>query len=256
MTAAAGADALATWVASAMLLTLRIAPTLLFAPPFTLVRVPRTVLALLGLALAAVLVSASPAVRLTELSPATLATGALSELLTGMIPLIALQLMFAALYLVGRTIDIQSGFGLALLIDPTSRAQTPLVGTLFAYVAAVTFFAMDGHLALLRFWSASLEAVPLGTAMRLSGVGALGEYLLTTSLLALGIGGAAILGLFLTDVVVAMASRTVPQLNALLLGIQVKAILLLAVLPIAFGASAALYVQLVASALDFMQRAG
>ncbi|WP_088307308.1 flagellar biosynthetic protein FliR [Novosphingobium sp. B 225] len=249
-----GADALAIWVASSLLLTLRIAPTLMFAPPFTLIRVPRTILAMLGLTLAAVLVSANPAARLAEVTPAVLATGAISELLAGLIPLIALQLMFAALYLVGRTIDIQSGFGLALLIDPGTRAQTPLVGTFFAYIAGVTFFAMDGHLALLRFWSASLSAVPLGGVVRLGGVGALGEYMLTTSLIALGIGGAAILGLFLTDVVIAMASRTVPQLNALLLGIQVKAILVLALLPIAFGTSAALYVQLVASALSFMQR--
>lgn len=251
-----GGDALASWVASSLLLSLRIAPTFVFAPPFTLVRVPRLILAMMGLALAAVLVSANPTTRLAEVTPALLATGALSELLTGMIPLIALQLMFAALYLVGRTIDIQSGFGLALLIDPTSRSQTPLVGTLFAYVAAVTFFAMDGHLALLRFWSVTLDSVPLGAMVRLGGIGPLGEYLLTTSLLALGIGGAAILGLFMTDIVVAMASRTVPQLNALLLGIQVKAILMLAVLPIAFAASAAIYVQLVTSALSYMQRMG
>ena len=250
----AGDDALASWVASSLLLSLRIAPTLLFAPPFTLVRVPRLVLALTGLGFAALLVSANPDARLHDLGAATLAPAALSELVIGLVPLVALQLMFGALYTVGRTIDIQSGFALALLIDPGTRALTPLVGTLFANVAAITFFAMDGHLALLRFWATALQAMPIGAVVHLGSAAMLGDYLLTVSLIALGIGGMAILALFLSDIVVAMLSRTVPQLNALLLGIQVKAILVLAVLPLAFGASAALYAQLVASALDAMKR--
>ena len=250
----AGDEMLASWVASCLLLSLRIAPTFLFAPPFTLVRMPRQVLALIGLGLAAILVSANPGARLHDVSAAALASAALGELMLGLVPLLALQLMFSALYVTGRTIDIQSGYALALLIDPTSRTQTPLVGTLFAYIAGASFFALDGHMALFRLWSAQLQVLPIGAAVHLGSVAVLGDYMFTISLAALGVGGAAILALFLTDIVVAMLSRTVPQLNALLLGIQVKAILLLAVLPLAFGASAALYTQLVARALEAMKR--
>lgn len=251
---AGGGDALATWVASALLLSLRIAPVLVFAPPFTLMRVPRTVLALLSVGLAAVLVSGNPSARIGEVSAATLVTGAVGELLLGLVPLLALQLMFGALYMAGRTIDIQSGFGLAMLIDPSSRGQTPLVGTLFAYCAGVAFFAVNGHLALLRFLAATLRTTPVGGIVRLGGIASLGEYMFAVSMLALGVGGATILVLFLTDLVIALLSRTVPQLNALLLGIQVKAILVLAILPIALGASSGLFLQLVARAVEAMKQ--
>ena len=226
----------------------------MFAPPFTLVRVPRSILALFGLALSAMLVSALPEARLIAVTPSALALGALREAILGLVPVVVLQLMFGSLQLAGRTIDIQSGYGLALLIDPTTRAQTPLVGTLFAYAAAAVFFALDGHLRLVRLFAASLRAVPVGSTGRTGGLELLGPYLAAVSLIAIGVASAAILVLFLTDAVVAMLSRTVPQMNALLLGIQLKALILLAVLPLCFGTSAALFSELVARALETMAR--
>ncbi len=246
---------LAAWVTSCLLLSLRIMPTFLFAPPFTLARVPRSVTALLGLGLAMVLVGTFPEpALLPEVSAKVLLPGAVRELILGLVPVVVLQLLFGGLYLAGRTIDIQAGFGLAMLIDPTTRGQLPMVGTIFAYVAAVTFFAMGGQFDLLRFFAASLKSISLGSPYHLGSIGALAAYASTVSLIAFGIGGAAITALLLTDMVIAMLSRTVPQLNALLLGIQVKAILLLAVVPVALGFSGALFARLVADALETMPR--
>lgn len=246
---------LAIWIASAFLLSLRIAPVFLFAPPFTLTRVPRLFLWLFALGIALILVASFPeSARVREVSAATLIIGGGRELMLGLVPVIALQLLFGALYMVGRTIDIQSGFGLALLIDPTTRTQTPLVGTMFAYLAGATFFALDGHLDLLRFFAASLELVPVAGARQGPSVTALSGYMFITFLVAFGVGAAAILALFLVDVTIAMLARTVPQMNALLLGIQVKALLVLLVLPVAVGVSGVLLAQMVANALRIMPR--
>jgi len=46
--------------------------------------------------------------------------------------------------------------------------------------------------------------------------------------------------LFAADLAIAMLSRTVPQMNVLILGFQVKTILLLLVLPLTFGTAGAL----------------
>lgn len=248
-------NSLEIWVASGVLLSLRITPVFLFAPPFTLTRVPKLFTALMGMGLAAILVSAYPEIaRVKEVTAAVLLIGGVRELFLGFVPVVVLQLMFGGLYLTGRTIDIQAGFGLAMLIDPTTRGQTPLMGTVFAYLAGATFFAMNGHLDLLRFFAASLDAVPLGAANDFAPLGQITGYIFTVSLVALGVGGAVILALFLTDIVIAMLSRTVPQMNALLLGIQVKAIIVLAVMPIALGVAGALLVRLVATALGAMPR--
>jgi flagellar biosynthesis protein FliR len=248
-------NSLQIWVASCLLLSLRITPVFLFAPPFTLTRVPKLVSAFLGMGLSAILVGAFPeTARVNDTSAATLLIGGMRELFLGMIPVVVLQLMFGGLYTTGRTIDIQAGFGLALIIDPTTRGQTPLMGTLFAYLAGATFFAMNGHLDLLKFFAASLEAVPLGGAPDPIPLARITSYVFVVSMIALGVGGAVILALFLTDIVIAMLSRTVPQMNALLLGIQVKAIIVLAVMPIAMGVAGALLVRLVSNALIAMPR--
>lgn len=248
-------NTLSVWVASSFLLSLRVGPVFLFAPPFTLTRVPRLVIALFSLGLAGMLVTGiSESARVSDLSAGYLFMAAVREFTLGLIPVLALQVMFGALYVAGRTIDIQSGYGLALLIDPTTRGQTPLVGTIFAYLAGATFFAMDGHLGLLRFFAASLDAIPLGTPHGIVSLEAVTSYLFVTFVTAFGVAGGVILILFLTDIVIALLSRTVPQMNALVLGIQVKSMLLLIVLPIVLGISGAVVARMVGAALQVMPR--
>jgi flagellar biosynthesis protein FliR len=131
-----GGNTLSVWVASSALLSMRVTPMFLFAPPFSLTRVPRLFTALFGMGLAAMLVSANPeTARVSNLATGALFLGAMRELMLGLIPVLILHLLFGALYLAGRTIDVQSGYGLATLIDPTTRGQTPLVGTMFAYLS-------------------------------------------------------------------------------------------------------------------------
>ncbi len=253
--ATGGNNAVSVWIASSILLSLRIAPVFVFAPPFTLTRVPRLFLWLFGLGISMMLVGAFPeTARVPDLHVSTLAIGAVRELMLGLTPVLALHVMFGALYMVGRTIDIQSGFGLALLIDPTTKTQTPLVGTIFAYLAGAMFFAMDGHHDLLRFFAASLDLVPVSAAHEGGSLTALTTYMFTTFLVAFGLGAASIIALFLADLSIAMLSRTVPQMNALLLGIQVKALLVIVTLPIAVSMSGVMLARLVTGALRAMAR--
>ena len=244
-------DALANWAFSSLLLSLRIAPVFALAPPFTLTRVPGHFRALFGLAIAGWLVSAHPAQTLvTDFGAANLVEIAVRELVLGSTFVMAFQVMFGALYVAGRSIDIQAGFGLALLIDPTSKAQTPLVGTLFAYAAGAVFFALNGHLDLLRLMSASLDAVPLGAGQPPASLARLAEFISAVFFVSFGVAGGTILCLFLTDVAIALMSRTVPQMNVLMLGFQVKTLLLFVVLPTSFGVSGALLARLARITLE------
>ncbi|MDR3508529.1 MAG: flagellar biosynthetic protein FliR [Caulobacteraceae bacterium] len=229
------------WVLSCALLSLRVSPVFALAPPFTLTRVPAQFRLLFGVAIAAGLVAAHPAAAaLGDLGPGALVVVAARELFLGAIFVAAFQLMFAALYLAGRTLDIQAGFGLALLLDPTSQAQTPMIGTFFAYAAAVVFFAMGGPGELLRILGASLEAVPLAAGQVALALPRLTAFIATVFVAGFGVGGGAILCLFLADLAIALLSRTVPQMNVLILGLQVKTLILLLILPAVFGVAAAL----------------
>ncbi len=248
-------DTLAHWVASCLLLGLRISPVFAFAPPFNLVQVPMIFRLLLGLGLSVCLVAANPqATALADYSLYGICIAAAREVMLGTMFVLAFQLTFGALYLAGRTIDIQAGYGLALLIDPATRSQTPLVGTLFAYAAAAVFFSFNGHIELVRILAASLDAIPLGRWTMPGSIDRVAAFTAVMFVAAFGIAGAAILAMFLIDLSIAMLSRTVPQMNVLILGFQVKTIVLLAVLPLSFGMGGALIVRMMAQTLQTLPR--
>ncbi len=240
---------LSTWVAACLLTGLRITPVFAFAPPFTLVRLPALFRLLFGLGLAATLVSAHlvPPPNLTSL--AVMAAAGARELTLGLTILLAFQAAFAGLYMAGRSLDIQAGFGLALLIDPTSQSQTPFVGTLFAYAAGALFFAMDGHIEVLRFLAATYDAIPLGTFVLPHTIARFAAFMTVMFSGALGIAAGAMLALFLVDLAIAVMSRTLPQMNVLILGFQLKTIVLLATLPLSFSLAGILILRLMATML-------
>ncbi|HEY2710727.1 MAG TPA: flagellar biosynthetic protein FliR [Caulobacteraceae bacterium] len=239
------------WIFSSFLLSLRLAPVFAFAPPFSMTQVPVLFRSLFGVGLAACMISTSPpSALISDLSLGSLVLSSVRELALGMIFVLALQMMFAALYVAGRTLDIQSGFGLAVVINPATGEQDPLIGTLFAYAAAATFFAMNGHADLLRIVRASLDAIPLGSGGFPTSIVRMTSFISTMFVVAFGVAGGAILCLFLADLSIAMLSRTVPQMNVLILGLQVKTLLILLVLPATLGFTGALLARMVAITLQ------
>ena len=237
---------LQNWVCACLLIGLRVAPVFALAPPFSQIQAPTIFRVLFGLGVSVCILGGDPAIgRMDDFSLGNLITTGSRELLLGLIFVMAFQLMFGMLHLAGRTIDIQAGFGLALLIDPGTKGQVPLVGTMFSYGAAVVFFAMGGHHDLLGLLEASYQVIPLGGGHLPSNELARVAALLTAlSLTSFGVAGGAILILFLADAAIALLSRTVPQMNVLVLGFQVKTILLFLVLPAMFGGSGALFARL------------
>lgn len=235
---------------AALMVTLRIAPALAYGGPFMLLRVPVTIRVLLALSLALWLVAGRPAqtVEVVRAGRSLLSLAA-GEAFVGLAIALCLQLAFAAILWAGRAVDIQAGFGLATLADPATHAEMPLAGTVFAYAAAAIFFAMGGAHDLIALWAASLDALPLGHGLLAGDVHALSA--LMGALFAMGIGlfGAVMLVLFLLDLTVAFMSRTLPQMNVLLLGFQVKAMATLVLLPIALALSGGLFLRLLRTAL-------
>lgn len=240
-----------------LLLSLRIVPTLGFAQPFTLIRIPAMVRVGLAIALAAWLVAGNPTATWQAPPPGGgLVALAAGELLLGTALALALQLAFAALLVAGRTIDIQAGYGLAVLVDPATRAQLPLVGTILAYAAGAIFFATEGPARLLAIWAASLERAPMGSALTATDPQVLIGYVSGVFLIALGLAGLLLVVLLVLDLAIAFMSRTLPQMNVLLLGFQVKTLATLIVLPIALALSGSLFVTLLSAAFDTMARIG
>lgn len=238
-----------------VLLALRIGPVFAFAAPFTLLRIPPTVRVLLALGLALALVGGKPeATTQVVMAGTSLLTIAAGELMIGLAIALSMQLAFGAILWAGRVLDVQAGFGLAMVADPTTQAQMPLAGTVFAYAAAALFFATSGMFDLMALWMLSLDQIPMGSAAIGVDIGAVMALLGSVFMLAIGLVGLVMLVIFLLDLTIAFMSRTLPQMNVLLLGFQVKAMATLVVLPMALAMSGAVIMRLLRVALEHAPR--
>ncbi|MBC8731574.1 flagellar biosynthetic protein FliR [Paraburkholderia sp. UCT2] len=243
-------EASTSWTLGVLLLSLRIGPVFVLAPPFSQTQVPARVRVCFVLALAACLAhSAAPEVYMDG---AALLIAAAAELMLGLAICFAFQAAFAALTFAGRVLDVQAGYGLAMVIDPGSRAQAPLFGTILTLVAGLLFFASGGHLELVRLLMALTSVIPVGYAR----VAVTPDALIGYFGIALGVGlsviAAAMVTLFLIDVAIAFLSRALPQMNALMLGLQVKVIATPVMMALSAGLLAPATLRLLTHALAFV----
>lgn len=238
-------ESLSDTVLAIMLVTLRLGPSIAFAPPFTLFRVPITVRVLLAISLSIWLVASRPGLVVAAGEAESFALLVFGELLVGVGLALGLQLAFAAIVWAGRALDIQAGFGLAMLADPTTNARIPLAGTILSYGAGMIFFAIGAHYDLIALWAASFDALPIGYQLLQPDIGAIAGVMSTLFLLSVGLVGISMLAIFLTDLTIAFLSRTLPQMNVLLLGFQVKAMVMLVTLPICLTFALGIYLRII-----------
>jgi flagellar biosynthetic protein FliR len=235
-----------------LLAAVRLVPILAFSPPFTLVKMPAATRAATVIAIAAFLASiAAPA---QAQPPRDIPAAMAGELAMGISLALALQFAFAMIGMAARALDIQAGFGLAFVIDPTTKAQMPLIGALFGYAAAAVFFATGAPFDLLSILALSFERVPPGLGQGPHDLTALLAFTGTVLVMAMGLVGLAITVLFLIDLSIAALSRTLPQMNVLVLGFQVKALVTLLILPMTTAVTGAMLVRIIRVSLEAMMR--
>lgn len=222
------------WSVSIILVMLRIGPLFVWAPPFSQIKIPARVRVCLVAALSVCIASSS--VSPIHLDSSTLLWVVASEAMLGWLIVFAFQAAFAALSFAGRVLDVQAGYGLATFIDPGSRAQAPLFGAILTLAAGCIFFSADGHHALLRVCALLMHEVwPVGRVSVLDHPTEMLTYFGSVMGIGLSVAAPAILVLFLVDVLIAFLARTLPQMNALLLGLQVKVVVTLLVQALSAG---------------------
>lgn len=73
-----------------------------------------------------------------------------------------MHLFFFIVSFAGYVIDYQIGLSMATVYDPQSNAQMPVTGSVYQAWLIMLFFAVDGHLALMKILLTSAEIVPYG----------------------------------------------------------------------------------------------
>jgi flagellar biosynthesis protein FliR len=213
------------WLTAVFLVAIRMAPLFVFAPVLGTTDIPVRVRVFLALAFATALVSAISTPALSPLSSTgALIAAAVSELVIGVAMVFGVFAAFAAFLFGGRLLDIQIGFGIANVFDPVTRAQGPLLGTALNLLAIALFFAVDGHHMLVRGIAYSLSRFPPGRSLTELQPAAIVEQFGVVFAYGLMVVAPAVIILLLLDVGLAIAARTMPQMNIFIVAMPLKVV--------------------------------
>jgi flagellar biosynthetic protein FliR len=242
-------------ISTVLLVATRFSPVFLLTPLFAMVQVPVRVRVLFTLAMSLVLVAglnisavAAPE-TLTDLVRAIF-----SELMIGMALAFGIFMAFGAFLFGGRLLDFQMGFGVANLIDPATHTQAPLLGTILSLMAVITFYLLDGHHLMIRGLAYSLEKIPPGSALKDIDPQLMIAQFGVTFVYGLAVVAPAVAVLLLVDVGMAVAARTMPQVNMFIVGFPLKIFLGLLVLALSLNYMGPLLERIYASIFIYWQK--
>ncbi len=163
------------------------------------------------------------------------------EVLVGAIIGYAGALFLVAAQLAGQLADMQIGFGFVNVVDPMSSRQVTVMGQVHYLLAVLLFLLFNGHHLLIKGIFDSYGLVPISSfALTPRLEAGLVRLFCDTAVVALRIAAPAVCTLFLADVVMALLSRAVPQINVFIAGFPVKVAVGLATLAVAMPAFAML----------------
>lgn len=133
----------------------------------------------------------------------------------------AAQILFAGMRMAGQQVEIKMGLGLAQVVDPQWGGQSSLFSSLFELIVALVFFSLNGHHLLIQALASSYRLFPLaGEKAQISPmiIASAGEIFT----IALRVSAPVVVGLLLSDIVLGIVSRVIPQMNVFLVALPLQ----------------------------------
>lgn len=212
------------WIWSIMWTLLRVSGFFIVAPFWGHRAIPPAIKIPVILALS---VSIGPIVAgLGPVQPDSLWTAggwALREVMIGGLIGFCFATLFWAIRMAGDLIGLQMGFSIVNVIDPSSTEQVSLIGEFKYILAMLILLILDGHHLMIAALVDTYKVAPIGGGQFGNAtLDAVIRISAATFVSAIKIGAPVIITLLLTDVVMGIVSRTVPQMNIFIVGFPVK----------------------------------
>ena len=209
------------------------------APIFGSAVVPRRLRLVAGLVIGAAIASVLPPPP--PLQPGTWFGMAIfvQQILIGIGMGLGLRMVLSAVDIAGDIIGLQMGLSFATFFDPNSSGQTAVLAEFLGLLSTLTFLALNGHLLMIDVLARSFEMAPIG------GVSVTGPaWLMLTRIgsvafaCGLLISLPIVTALLITNISLAVLTRTAPQLNLFAIGFPITSTVGLVVILISLNAFA------------------
>lgn len=128
-------------------------------------------------------------------------------------------LVLETFVIAGQVVAMQTGLGFASIVDPVNGINVPAVGQFYLILATLLFFALDGHLNMIRMVLMSFEAFPIGAAWWTGEqFKSIVEWSAWMFVAALTLSMAPIVSLLIINLAFGVMTKAAPQLNIFTIG--------------------------------------
>lgn len=180
----------------------------------------------MALALAVVIFPVSVGVKIDVSSPLVYGVLLLKEFVLGYLLGFVMQLFEMVVTYAGAVMDFQMGLSMATVYDVQNGVQIALTGSLMQIFYILLFFAVDGHLALMKIIVTSGQVVPYGGLWLSASAGqAVLKIFIECIVLAVKLAFPIIAFEFLMEIGVGILMKIIPQINLFILSIQLKVLI-------------------------------
>lgn len=150
----------------------------------------------------------------------------LKEFALGYLIGFTMQIFEMVVTFAGTVMDFQMGLSMATVYDPQNGTQIALTGNILQIYYLLLFFAVDGHLALMKILVLSGDIVPYAqVAIGTDSINALIGVFAECVVLAVKLSMPLIAFEFVMEISVGILMKLIPQINLFIVSIQLRVIL-------------------------------
>ena len=188
--------------------------------------VPPTTRALLTLFLTMLIMPLVPPSPIVELFSVGTFLLVFQQLVIGIAIGFISNMVLNTFVLAGQIVAMQTGLGFASMVDPVNGINVPAVGQFYLILATLIFWALDGHLAMIRMIVMSFEALPIGgdwfTGEQFREIAHWAGWMFVS---AVTLSLAPIISLLIVNLAFGVMTKAAPQLNIFSIGFAIAQIM-------------------------------
>ena len=209
----------------------RVAGVIFFNPIFGRKSIPNVIKVGLTLVIALNAVYEIGNISVINYTTIELILAMLKEFVVGLTIGFIMQMFLSVFHIGGDLIDMQMGFSMASMYDPTTKANITLTGNLLTAMYILLFFISNSHLALMNIVIKSFQVIPIGLQAISTRLGVYFIELFAAILAyAVQLSMAIVVTEIIVEVAVGILMRLVPNINVFVVNLQVKILVGLIVL--------------------------
>lgn len=176
------------------------------------------------------------------------------QLLIGIAFGFALEVLMQIFIMSGQMVAMQTGLGMAQMVDPTNGVNVAVVAQWFLIFVNLLFVTLNGHLVAIEILADSFMTMPVGmgtlSTNTLYAIAGLGQWMFSAAIV---LALPAISAMLVVNIAFGVMARLAPQLNIFAVGFPVTMMLGLIVLWITFSGYGDQFYGLLTELFHFMR---